>query len=385
MTMALPHPLTTTGRPRARRRAAVLLAVLLGLVVLVVLLTARPAQAHSGGPQPTNFRTRVLAVQPPIPGLTLRAVDASSRLELTNTGPAAVTVLGYDGEPYLRVGPDGVFENRRSPAVYRNRDLLGRTPVPAEADPRAAPDWRRIGGHPVVTWHDHRAHWMAARNPPQVTAAPDREHVVDPRWTVELRSAGRRIAVTGDLRWVPGPSPWPWVGAAIGCGLLAVAAGSRRSWPVLVAMLAAALIAADAVHAVGIWLGTSGPLLAKLPASLLSFGWWGLGVVAAWRLLRLPDPSWGLIYLLLMAALALITGGLQDMPELVRSQLPGALPGPLARGAVAATLGLATGLLVAGGLRMWQSQSDQDRDQAELAARSSRPHAVDPILERTHV
>ena len=50
-------------------------------------------------------------------------------------------MLGYQDEPYLRVGPDGVFENRRSPAVYLNANRRGSTAVPRSADPDAEPDW----------------------------------------------------------------------------------------------------------------------------------------------------------------------------------------------------------------------------------------------------
>ena len=87
---------------------------------LVVGAGAVPAAVHTvGGAQASNYQTRIRAIEPPVAGLRVEVVDAGARLR--NTTGQEVVVLGDAGEPYLRVGPAGVFENRRSPATYRNR------------------------------------------------------------------------------------------------------------------------------------------------------------------------------------------------------------------------------------------------------------------------
>ena len=103
----------------------------MALALGTVCLAASPAAAHGvGGREPTNVRSRILSVSPQLPGLDVELIEDGARVELTNTGPTEVTVLGYEDEPYLRVGPEGVFENTRSPAVYQNRSLerAGRGP-----------------------------------------------------------------------------------------------------------------------------------------------------------------------------------------------------------------------------------------------------------------
>ena len=191
------------------------LGLAVGLAIAVVLTAASPASAHGlGGLQPTNFRSRVTHITPAVPRLSVRSVDLGTRLELTNRTGRDVVVLGYDDEPYLRVGPRGVFENRRSPAVYLNRTTRADTPVPASADAKASPRWRRTGDGPTVRWHDHRAHWMGLDDPPQVRRDPGSPHLVQP-FEITLVRAGTRIHVVGDVRWVPGPSPWLWLAGAL--------------------------------------------------------------------------------------------------------------------------------------------------------------------------
>src|SRR5437764_832098 len=82
--------------------------------------SAGPSTA-TGGPISTNWRSTLEAVTPPVTGVRVSVVDLSQRLKLSNAGPTEVMVLGYHGEPYLRVGPAGVFENVRSPAHFLNR------------------------------------------------------------------------------------------------------------------------------------------------------------------------------------------------------------------------------------------------------------------------
>src|SRR5439155_507137 len=87
------------------------------------LLALRPTAvaAHGGNVLATDYRPRITSAR--IPGVDIHVIEGGGRVELTNHTDRPVTVLGYDGEPYLRVGPDGVFRNRRSPAVAINSSL----------------------------------------------------------------------------------------------------------------------------------------------------------------------------------------------------------------------------------------------------------------------
>jgi hypothetical protein len=326
-----------------------------GIVVVVAALLlavgAAPAAAHAvGGAQASNYQTRILSIQPVVPGLQVEVVDAGARLRVRNHTGREVMVLGYAGEPYLRVGPAGMFENRRSPATYLNRARLNPAPPPPDASADAQPLWRRIGDGDTVTWHDHRAHWMGATDPPQVKAAPNRTQVVVPGWQAELRVGNQPVRISGDLRWVPGPSPWPWVAVAVAWLLLTLVAGRQRRWPQLLAALIGLLITVDVVHTVGIWTGTSASAAAKAYASLGSWAGWILGGLAIARLLG-PHPRRSSIYLVLGGVLMADVGGIGDLGSLYRSQLAVALPDPVTRALVATTLGLGVGLVI-NGLRL---------------------------------
>jgi hypothetical protein len=328
----------------ASRRAVIVVAV----AALLLAIGAAPAAAHAvGGAQASNYQTRILSIQPVVPGLQVEVADAGARLRLRNHTGREVTVLGYAGEPYLRVGPAGVFENRRSPATYLNRARINPAPPPPDASADAPPLWHRIGGGDTVTWHDHRAHWMAPTDPPDVKAAPNRTQVVLPGWQAELRVGNQPVRVSGDLRWVPGPSPWPWVAIAVAWLLLVMVASRQRRWPQLLAVLTGLLIAIDLLHTVGIWTGTSASTAAKAYASLGSWAGWVLGALAIHRLLG-PNPRRGTIYLVLAAVLMADVGGIGDLGSLYRSQLAVALPDPLTRALVATTLGLGIGLVISG-------------------------------------
>jgi hypothetical protein len=60
-----------------------------------------------------------------------------------------------------------VAENVHSPAVALNRSRYGQAP-PLDADPKAAPEWLKIGSGGEHAWHDHRIHWMSPTPPEQL-------------------------------------------------------------------------------------------------------------------------------------------------------------------------------------------------------------------------
>jgi len=321
-----------------------------GLVSALLMATASPAAAHTvGGPGPTNFVTEITSVSPPLEGLEVRVLGFGDRLELRNRSGTEVVVLGYEGEPYLRIGPDGVYENRRSPATYLNADRRARVDVPDEADPTADPRWERVSGGTTARWHDHRVHWMGAGDPAAVARDPGIGHLIYPRWTVPLRAGDSEVEVAGTLRWLPGPSRWPWLAAAVAAAVaMAAAAIWRRgaaTW--LLAGLVASLVAVDVWHTVGLaW----APGSSTSPASRLLQG--GIGPLVAWTV-----GIAGVVFLLgrrhasrrlagaylagLSAAVVLLVGGIGDLAVLSRSQVAFAGGPGAARVAVASTIALA--------------------------------------------
>ena len=340
------------------------------LAVGSVLAAAEPAGAHGvAGIQPSNFATRVLAVVPAAPGIHVQADDLGNKLQLDNHTGRDVVVLGYDDEPYLRVGPAGVFENVRSPAVYLNRTRTGNVPVPASADPHAPPQWHQTGVGTTVRWHDHRAHWLAATNPPQVQRDPGSRHLVQ-RWTVTLVADRTRIQVHGDVVWVPGPSPWIWLAVALGFALAVVVLAATRLGRAAVAASLAVLIVGETAHVFGSWAATTVAGSTKLAASAYALG--GIAVAAlafVWVVRRGVHPA---APLLLLAGLFLaLAGGLADVTALYRSQLPTTLPATLARLEIAATIGLGAGIAIVGG---WRLRPTAPRERGAAPART--PTAV---------
>jgi hypothetical protein len=127
-----------------RRIVAALGALLLGLPAA--------AQAQSGTPTPAkesgspindqgsnyNYRSNITHVAPNVPGLSLEVLEFADRLVLRNHTGQAVTVYGYQGEPYARVLADErVQVNTRSPAYYLNQNFYGNVNVPSSASPTA--------------------------------------------------------------------------------------------------------------------------------------------------------------------------------------------------------------------------------------------------------
>jgi hypothetical protein len=333
------------------------LAVTIGLLVLLAA-GAPAAGAHSvAGAGASNYVTTLGSVEPAVPGVELKVIEKGSRLELTNTSGEDVVVSGYSDEPYLRVGPAGVFVNTRSPALYLNTTRLGTSQVPAGADPTAPPVWKRLGDGPVARWHDHRTHWMGGKVPAQVRRQPDRRQVLFP-WTVAMQRGDQRLTAQGTLEWVPGPSPAPWVALALGAGVLGAAVGwlagdGRGRYLLAVAAVLAVLVVADVVHAVGLYPVVAGPWTTKLArtvsSNLFSVAAWVVAAVALVLLAR-RRPSGR--YPALFAALVVgVAGGLFDAAYLGRTTLPYGFEPDLGRAAVALTLGaglgLAAGLLVA--------------------------------------
>jgi len=318
-----------------------------GLALLLVGAAAGPAAAHAvgTGTEASNYRTTIHGIDQGTPGISVRAV-AGGLLELTNRSGQEVLVLGYRLEPYLRIGPSGVFENQRSPSTYTNRFRTAPASIPSEFDPQAAPQWKRIGDGPSAGWHDHRAHWTG-RDPPAVTANPGAMHVVVPNWEVPLRQGDRTMVVRGDITWVPGPAPWPWLLAAVGlfAAALVGAGGYRR--PRVLAVVALVAVAADIVHTAGALLASTAPLAAQLYGTATSAAGWVVSGLAAYRLLR-GRADTGLIYLLLGGVFLTLAGALPDLSALARSQLPSAFGPVVTRAAITFTLALGAAMIVAG-------------------------------------
>ncbi|GAA4739286.1 hypothetical protein GCM10023328_20330 [Modestobacter marinus] len=333
--------MTRAGHVR-RTAAGRLLVVLLG--VLAVLAVAAPASAHVGGGEAgSDFDAAVRSVSPDVPGLTVRVLQFGDELEVVNATDTEVTVPGYSGEPYLRIGPDGVWRNAASPATYLNLDRYGRTPMPDGVDITAAPRWEQVSTQAQYVWHDHRTHWMTQDQlPPGVAADPSRPHTVI-EWTVPMAHGGTDVVVAGVLTWSPPPPAWlVWPGYALVLAG-AVAAGWFARGPRLLAGALAVGALASMYHALATPEPPSsvsshvGAIVSALLPALLVLLAAAVGVRAAGR------GSGGLTGLMAVAVgWLLLVQGLPDVDVLWTANALTAGPPVLARVAVA--------VLVAGGL-----------------------------------
>jgi hypothetical protein len=313
----------------------------------LILATAGPASAHTvSGQGATNYRSTLVGVSPSVPGLAVSVVNLGSNLRVRWTGSAELTIFGYQGEPYLRIGPEGVYRNRLSPATYLNvTRTLGA--IPPYADAGAPPDWVKLSSGRTVLWHDHRIHWMGGPTPPPVAAAPGSfHHVVT--WTVKMTEGTTPVVATGSLDWVPGSSPWPWVGIIVVLAAMGIIAGASRRWAEALLVFVAVIVAADIVHAVGTGVFAAGSVTHKLlvtfTGSYYSVVAWVLGAVGI-RLLARRSVD-GLFAAVFTALVIGLFGGLADVVTLGRSQVPYEWGVTAAQILIAVSIGMSAGVVV---------------------------------------
>jgi hypothetical protein len=172
------------------RRTTTLLAT-----ALLAAAAPPPASAHLGRP---GYAATVRAVEPATPGLRVAVLGGDDQLSVTNATNSTVTVLGDDGEPYVRFAPEhgAVAVNLNAPSLYRDGGELEAAAAPASATPTATPRWQVVARHGTYAWHDVRIRGAAGA------------------WTVPLRADGRTVTVRGTLTRVasgPGGGTNPFI------------------------------------------------------------------------------------------------------------------------------------------------------------------------------
>ena len=189
--------MTPTGSRAAPALPARAGAVAVGLV-LALLLAASGAVAPEAG---AGIRYRIDAVTPDVDGLTVQVVRGlAAQVVLGNDTGEVVEVLDADGEPFLRIGPDGVEADVASPTWAASDRPYGLRTGTADVPPDdgAPPRWEQLSDSSAWGWYDHRLHEAEVRGPTEAT-----EPVVLEAWEIPLRVGGRDVAVTG--RTLAGP------------------------------------------------------------------------------------------------------------------------------------------------------------------------------------
>jgi len=172
-------------------------------------------------------------VTPAVPDLEVRVLDGPvPALFVRYPGSSTLGFAGLSGEPFLRIGPDGVWANKRSPTWYMSGAQVIQD-VPPEADPYADPAFERVSPQPVWTWLEYRARLP---EPDAGYDLGDRPRVVL-RWSTPGSVDDAPLAIAGEVRWEPpapgegrgrGPGPWWPLGAAAAGAALVVLLVRRR-------------------------------------------------------------------------------------------------------------------------------------------------------------
>lgn len=178
-----------------------------------------------------RFGAELLAIPPPETGLVVQLLQGRAPgLFVRFDGAGTVVVDGADGEPFLRLGPNGAEVNRRSPTWVFTAQAQGADLDGVEADASAAPEWQQASPTPSFAWLDPRA---------LIAQVGDEAQALE--WVVPVSIDGRGA----DIRGVSTVSFFEL--GPDGDGTASSAADGRRRW------LVPAVVAAAVLTAVGMW------------------------------------------------------------------------------------------------------------------------------------
>ncbi|MGH3785991.1 MAG: hypothetical protein ACRDRG_05435 [Pseudonocardiaceae bacterium] len=312
-------------------RRFTLVVVLAGLLALI---NPAPAAAHiaGAGASPSNYRAVVTGIRPAVPTMAVTLGIGGQWVRVTNQGAAEIVVVGYRGEPFLRLSQNRVQVNELSSTAAETGQILG---VAAPADPATEPRWAHLRDGESATWTDARID------------VPDDAARASESWELPLVVDGQQVTVAGTRDRVSPPSPWPWVAVLVLLTAAVAAIGWMRNWHRPMAAAVAVGVLSFLLHLLGTGFTPqqNGPV----------YGWIGVGAVSAFTLVIGGVTLGSTLRRSEAAAVRVITAGTvivllaaTDISVLWYSQLPFAGSAVLDRGLTVVTYATALGMLVAG-------------------------------------
>ncbi len=209
---------------------------LLTATVLAALVVPGVAQAHHTAVPivALDYSNRILPGTAERAGVRATVEDAGRKLRLTVPAGHEATVLGYEGEPFLRIGGAGVQAAVHSTTARG----LGLVPAASLVQIRT---WTPLGPGRSFAWADARA-WAPS------AALQGRSEVA---WSVPVVVDGQPTMIRGELVRAAKPPLWPWIVLAAVPLLAATFAARRRRWLWASATGLAALAGLATVAALG--------------------------------------------------------------------------------------------------------------------------------------
>lgn len=215
---------------------------------LLALAAPGPAAAHlRTGTAAVDYRAAV--TDGATAAYTARIYQSDRAIALSVEQGHTVVVVGYLGEPMLRLSAAGLAVNTASPTAA-SAGLLAR----GERVLARGAAWRLTRGRRSAVWHDARAAGLPAGTSRGT-------------WRIPLEVDGHRVLLTGTLRRLRRPALWPWAFLfaifVLGSGLAsrrlpATALGRAAIATAVVAGLAAVetalAFAVDAYASPGTWI-----------------------------------------------------------------------------------------------------------------------------------
>ena len=239
---------------------AVVRSLLAGLVL--VLVGAGPVSADPAGP--TDYLTTIDSVEPATSAISVRMIGGDSFFEVTQVEPVHILVMGYQGEPYLRIRANGVVEeNRLAPTTHLNEERYGAGEiVPDFADADAEPEWIQVGTGGRYAWHDHRSHWMNEAKPPGKGPGDTILQAVIP---LVVDGIEVQVSVSSVLQSAPSPAP-AILGAVVAVAVVALMVVGQL--PILALVPAVGVLLAGLAATFSVPVETGPPLTLWIPPLL---------------------------------------------------------------------------------------------------------------------
>jgi hypothetical protein len=178
------------------------------LFAFVALAAPTEAGAHlRSGVVAVDYRASVVS---PSLAVKARVYQSDRALSVTAEPGHTVVILGYLGEPFVRIGAGRLAVSAASLTAAGLGLLKGSSP---------GTGWRLRSRSLTFVWHDRRLRGLPT--------AVDRK-----RWTIPLVVDGRSAQLTGELSRVERPPAWPWIVLGLPFVLVTVLLLLRRrtSW-----------------------------------------------------------------------------------------------------------------------------------------------------------